>query len=185
MTTEGKIKLALREMMQVKPLSEINTVALCEKAKVNRQTFYYHYQDIYDVIASILLRENVPDYEKASNLKDCQNALIKYAANNFAFLLSCYNSAARDLVDEFFYSHILSKAFAFLSADSSVSLSINGKRNAARRYAYFVADEFGHCFRTEGITGTLLEKKLKKFCPIALSTIYPAIIEMAKAEKQK
>lgn len=185
MTTEGRIKLALREMMLVKPLSEINTVSLCEKAKCNRQTFYYHYQDIYDVIAAILLKEKVPDYEKSSTLKECQTSLIKYGANNFAFLSSCYNSAARDLVDEFFYSHIMSKAFAFLSADKNVPLSVNAKRNAARRYASFVANEFGYCFKTEGMDEAVFEKKLKKFCSTALSVIYPAILEMVKAEKQK
>lgn len=183
MTTEGKIKQALREMMLTRPLNEINAVALCEKAHCNRQTFYYHYQDVYDVIASILLKEKVPNYDQAKDIKNCLLSLIKYASMNFAFLASCYNSAARDLVDEFFYSHIMSKVFGFLSEDTSIGLTLNGKRNAARRYASFVSQEFGYCFKTEGLNQTSFERRIKRFCTISITDVFPAILQMGKTEK--
>lgn len=185
MTTEGRIKLALREMMLTKPLNEINAVALCEKAHCNRQTFYYHYQDIYDVLASILLKEQVPGYDEAKDIKNCLISLIKYASSNFKFLTSCYNSAARDLVDEFFYSHIMNKVFGLLSEDVNIGLSTNGKRNAARRYASFVSQEFGYCFKTEGMNQSSFERRIRKFCTISISDVFPAILQMGKSERQK
>jgi AcrR family transcriptional regulator len=70
MTTEAKFKYALKEMMLSKPLEEINVTVLCDKCGCHRQTFYYHYQDIYDLLAAIFLNEDIAGLDKAKEIPD-------------------------------------------------------------------------------------------------------------------
>lgn len=44
---------ALVELMGEKPLKDITVKELCQRAEVNRSTFYFHYFDIYDLMEDI------------------------------------------------------------------------------------------------------------------------------------
>ncbi|NCE64408.1 TetR family transcriptional regulator [Pseudoflavonifractor sp. 524-17] len=48
--TKMKIAQALRQLMEQRPLSKITVQDLMESAQMKRQSFYYHFQDIYDVL---------------------------------------------------------------------------------------------------------------------------------------
>jgi hypothetical protein len=185
MTTEAKFKYALKEMMLSKPLEEINVTVLCDKCGCHRQTFYYHYQDIYDLLAAIFLNEDIEGLDKAKETADALVVFLDYAKENFVFLRSSYNSAARDLVDDFFYSKITAKVFSILTANNNYGLQKDSYRNVARRYAKIVSDEFGYCFKDVSLTPVKFEKTMKKFITASLSTLLPALIELAKEEKKK
>lgn len=45
---------ALFILLKEKTFAEISVVDICEKAKINRMTFYNHYQDKYDLLADFL-----------------------------------------------------------------------------------------------------------------------------------
>ncbi|MDL2236913.1 TetR/AcrR family transcriptional regulator [Christensenellaceae bacterium OttesenSCG-928-K19] len=47
------LKDALVELMQKEHISKISVKALCERADVNRSTFYAHFEDQYDLLHSI------------------------------------------------------------------------------------------------------------------------------------
>lgn len=47
--TENAIKNAFLELRAKKALEKITVKELCEKAQINKSTFYAHYQDIYDL----------------------------------------------------------------------------------------------------------------------------------------
>lgn len=51
--TTDKIKTGLIEMLATSSIDDITATALCERAGVNRATFYYHYNSVYDVLAEI------------------------------------------------------------------------------------------------------------------------------------
>jgi len=51
--TKQKIARALRQLMGERPLSKITVQDLMERAEMKRQSFYYHFQDIYDVLGWI------------------------------------------------------------------------------------------------------------------------------------
>jgi len=51
--TQSLIKNALVELMQEHHISKISVRALCEKAGINRSTFYLHYSDTYDLLAQV------------------------------------------------------------------------------------------------------------------------------------
>ena len=135
MTTEAKFKYALKEMMLTKPLSEINVTLLCAKCSCHRQTFYYHYQDIYDLLTAIFLNEQIKGLDEATTVEATLMCFLNYSKENFVFLRSTYNSAAYDLVDDLFYSKIMTKLFSILCKDKPAGLSKEGCRSLARRYS--------------------------------------------------
>ena len=47
--TKQNVHVALTKLLKVKPLSQIKVTELCLKAKINRGTFYFHYQEVGDV----------------------------------------------------------------------------------------------------------------------------------------
>lgn len=89
--TEGAIRDAFMELRAHKPLEKIKVKELCELARINKSTFYAHYQDIYaladaleeDVIQRILSSlssMNVAEYwEKPDQLNnELFHAFLQY-----------------------------------------------------------------------------------------------------------
>jgi len=182
MITEAKFKYALKEMMQTQQLENINVTALCKKCGVHRQTFYYHYQDIYDLIAAIFLNEDLSELEAAKDVKGVLRALLRYVFNNFSFLCSTYNSAARDLTDDFLFGKLNAKLFGLWNKDKSLLLQIEGVRSVSRRFAHFVSDEYGHCFRDPQLTPESFQSKMTRFNNRAIEMILPSLIELSRQE---
>lgn len=51
--TKKKLRAVFLELLHEKPLNEITVRELTELADVNRGTFYFHYSDIYDMLAKL------------------------------------------------------------------------------------------------------------------------------------
>lgn len=48
--TKRRLREGLLQLLEQKPINEISVKELAELADVNRGTFYFHYQDIYDLL---------------------------------------------------------------------------------------------------------------------------------------
>ena len=48
--TQMVIQNAFGELLRQKPFSKITVREICDKAEINRSTFYKHYQDCYDLL---------------------------------------------------------------------------------------------------------------------------------------
>ena len=62
--TESRIRQAFTALLVEKPIQRITVKELCQKARVNRSTFYAHYVDIYDLLAK-LEEDMVEDFQRA------------------------------------------------------------------------------------------------------------------------
>ena len=52
-TTKWAMAMALKCIMTQKPLSKITIADITEACGINRMTFYYHFQDIYDLFPAL------------------------------------------------------------------------------------------------------------------------------------
>jgi len=182
MIMEAKFKYALKDMMQEMALEDINVTSLCKKCNCHRQTFYYHYQDIYDLVAAIFLNEQIPEVEKANNCKDLLFGFITYSKQNFSFLKSTYNSAAHELPDAFVYNKMMAKVFSIISGKYPNELNVC--RTAARRYARLVSDEVGYVFKDKDLTPDAFEKKFSNFIETSEDILLPCLLDMARKENR-
>ena len=55
--TKGRIAEAVEQMLQTRPVCKITVQRVMEQAQMKRQSFYYHYQDIYSVLEWIVETE--------------------------------------------------------------------------------------------------------------------------------
>ena len=62
--TKLLIRKALTDLLQTKPIQRITIKELCERAGINRGTFYTHYKDIYDLLNRIEA-EMLADFRQA------------------------------------------------------------------------------------------------------------------------
>ena len=51
--TKRKLREGLLQLMERKPVNEISVKELTDLVDINRGTFYFHYQDIYDLLRQI------------------------------------------------------------------------------------------------------------------------------------
>ena len=59
LNTKKMLSGALKNAMKSKSLSKITVSELIEACGVNRKTFYYHFQDIYDLLKWTLEQEEL------------------------------------------------------------------------------------------------------------------------------
>ena len=109
---------ALKAEMSEKPLDKITVRSLTERCGVNRQTFYYHFDDIYDLLKwiygheIIALLENV---ESADTWKESLMLFFNYLDENTQFCRNTLNSAGythlrtlfRGIINEIVKKYIL------------------------------------------------------------------------------
>ncbi|QCR30848.1 TetR/AcrR family transcriptional regulator [Lysinibacillus sp. SGAir0095] len=107
--TKQILAISLKELMKNKPLEKISIRELTENANVNRQTFYYHFEDIYDLLKWTFQQETIQllDVHENSLLwKEGLLELFKYLEANKDFCLCALQSLGRGHLKRFFYSDI-------------------------------------------------------------------------------
>lgn len=184
MNTDSKFKLALRELMRNTPLDEISVTLLCKRCGCHRQTFYYHYSDIHDLMAEIFLSEKIALFEESTTIKDALYAFKDYGKKNLTFYKKTYDSSARDLPDDFIFGKMGPKFYELIRKDKKKwgIDNLQSCRLAARRYAKMVADGFSSCFKESKISSEKFDKKMTIFIDKSMEILLPAIIEMVKEE---
>ena len=83
--TKEIIIRTLFELLNEKPLAKITVKDIVERCGVNRNTFYYHFRDISDVVESALLREVDNAFEhpvEVDSMLECLEVLVKLIGEN-------------------------------------------------------------------------------------------------------
>ena len=183
--TKLLLKNAFTELLSMKTLNEISVKELCELADINRGTFCLHYQDIYDLLASIFLNEDVPGLSDCNTIREILECLLAYSIRNFDFLHSTYMSAGSDLVSDFFYNKIITSMISLYSTHPSIGIPKASFRNVARRFAINVSQEFEFAFKNQDTNALKVERTLKKYIISATTILYPAIVSLSKEERKR
>lgn len=97
-STKKALAEALKKTMTVKPIDKITVNDLVESCGVSRQTFYYHFDDVYDLLEWVFEEDanaNLPKEVVYDNWKRDVTLWFKYLYDNSAFALNVYNSNSR------------------------------------------------------------------------------------------
>ena len=184
MTTEAKFKYAIKDLMKTLSIDEISVTVLCKKCNCHRQTFYYHYQDIYALIADLLLSENLEAFDRAKTIEEACNQFLLYLKENFDFYRATYLSSAKDLPDDFIHDKLRAKFLAILSKERKKYelKKLDECRTAARRFSRVVSDEFGDRLKENGTNAEKFQKKMKIYLGRAETILLPAVLTMSREE---
>lgn len=101
---------SLKKAMKTKPVSKVTISEIIADCNVNRKTFYYHFEDIYDLLKWILEEEAIEVVKKLDMVIDYEEAILfalDYIDKNHAFLENVYKSLGRDHLKRFFYADMI------------------------------------------------------------------------------
>lgn len=105
--TEQLLSTTLREMMTTQSMNHISVAALTEKACVNRNTFYYHFDDIYALLEWTFNQEIIEQVHtnlSVANWQDKYMQALMYIKDNRGFCMSALHSVGRRILESFLYS---------------------------------------------------------------------------------
>jgi len=102
---------ALKKCMAGKPLSKITIKELTDLTHIRRQSFYYYFEDIYDLLKWEIRRETEECVRRHGNMVTWQEALMDifhYIQINKAQCLCILKSENREYMDQLFYEDLCS-----------------------------------------------------------------------------
>ena len=105
-TTKRAIADALKRLLLKMPLDKITVTNLAEECEINRQTFYYHFQDIYDLIEWMCLDEASKALAGKKTYDTWQQGLLQiYDAvrENKPFIVNVFRSVSREQMEQYLY----------------------------------------------------------------------------------
>jgi AcrR family transcriptional regulator len=134
MKTKAKLGLSLKKFMTTDPLDTISVISITKDCHVNRQTFYYHFRNIYDLLTWVFLNEEI---EKPNNgdLEEGILIILRYVKHNESLITNTLASAAKDLVREFLFNYLYNLSLDYIQMkDSENKLTNHEKKLLARVY---------------------------------------------------
>lgn len=139
MAPSTKLALAnsLKKLLQKKFLDDITVKEIVEDCEVNRQTFYYHFQDIYDLLRWFLAHETELALQGARDWHEGLMLAFRYVQENHLTIYHVFRSSGRDHLDCQFFSlsRALITTLLALYADD-VSLSESDREFLTNFYMY-------------------------------------------------
>ena len=184
LTTKRALAASLKRLLEKSTLEHITIKDIVEDCEVNRQTFYYHFHDIYDLMEWIFWDDVSHLALKDGETVDWRDGLkkaFKYVLENKNFALNTYRSFTREQLDR--YIGIAVRPFV-----QSVAVDLSAELNIAPEDREFVTDLF-----TYALSGILLawvekdmpqnyENQLDKFFTVTDTSIRAAFYMFHREE---
>ena len=105
--TKNAIMSSLVKLLNEKPLDKITVKDIVLDCGINRNTFYYHYHDIYDLLKDIFIIETEKALKLAGEKKSWQEGFLysaQFILKNKRAVYHVYSSANRDELEHYMYS---------------------------------------------------------------------------------
>lgn len=98
------IEQTFLELLSHRPISEITIKEITTKSGVNRNTFYYHYKNLADLLESVICKmvdEIIVNQPLSTNnsLEDCFLSAVNFAITNRKIINNIYHSTNRAIFE--------------------------------------------------------------------------------------
>ena len=104
--TKQLIKETFISLLDQKPLTQITVKMIVEECGINRNSFYYHYQDLPTLIEEMIREEADEIINKYPTIESAEAALFAvtdFASKNKKAILHIYNSVNRDIFEQYLW----------------------------------------------------------------------------------
>lgn len=154
--TKKAFAASLKKMLSQKPLDKIKVIDITEDCEVNRQTFYYHFKDIYDLLEWIYTHEASKALDGKKTYDTWQqgfNHIFNYILENKSFALNTFNSVSREYLERYLYNETYTLLMGVIE-EKSKDIPIREKDKI------FIADFYKYAF--VGILLDWIKKGMKE-----------------------
>jgi probable dihydroxyacetone kinase regulator len=108
MTKQAMAK-ALVALLEKKTLDKITVKEIVDLCGVNRQTFYYHFQDVYALLEWIFVNEAEKFVSAQQSIDTWQQdflSIFDHLQKNKSFVTNAYRSIGRDSLEQYLYQAV-------------------------------------------------------------------------------
>lgn len=182
--TKLALAQSLKQLMAERTLDKITVKEIVTRCGVNRQTFYYHFKDIYDLLDWMFVNEGqefsrrFPDTKTNDDGESATRNMCTYLKENKQVVINIYHSLGRELLDRYLCREMATLLYATLKYRSQV---IGVKEEDL---AYLIAF-YKHAFAGsildwvhDGLSGSI-DDIVQKMVPILQGSFDAALKRMA------
>lgn len=180
--TKKTIAASLKKFMEKKPLSKITVSEIVADCQINRKTFYYHFENIQDLLKWMLEQEAievVKNFDLLLDYEDAINFVLDYVEENKHILNCAYDSIGSNELNRFFHNDFNSIVMTIINRYEEI-MGIKVDNN----FRIFICD-----FYTEAIVGMIVRllknkhpydrKKLIEYLSLTIKSSLPAVLKEA------
>lgn len=100
--TKRAIREAFIRLLEQRPLNQITVKDIVEECGINRNSFYYHYQDLPTLIEEIIKDEAetiIRAYPSVTSIVQCFDAATEFASRRKTAIMHIFRSVNRDVFE--------------------------------------------------------------------------------------
>ena len=146
-TTKKAIAYAFKELLLEKPISKITINDISERCEINRQTFYYHFDNIYDLMSKAF------EYELVHESRIYEEVTWEYAINSFLQWMKENRVIIRNILANAELPYLKRAMYPLIAKSISCGSFVQENEQSAIKQQ----EEFCINFLTIGITQYVLE----------------------------
>ena len=138
------------ELAKEMPIDKITIKKVCDNCGINRNTFYYYYQDLYALKEEIIyakaqkLFSNL-DFSTTESWKASLRIIGAYARKNETFIRNLFNSMGRDAFGDYIVDAVSKMAYKYICTICDEEITPKGTKVSEKdkkRLAYFFSKIF-------------------------------------------
>lgn len=121
--TKKAIIKSFLKLLNERPLNRITVKAIVEDCGINRNSFYYHFEDMSSLVEEIMMEEAdkiIDKYGSINSLEECLCVAIEFALENKKAVMHIYSSANRESYERYLnkvYQYVVTKYIESVFAD--------------------------------------------------------------------
>ena len=104
--TKKALEASLKKLMLKKPLDKITIRDITDDCGISRMTFYYHFQDIYDLVEWCCIEDATAALQGKKTCDTWNEGLVQIfeaVLENKAFILNAYRCISREQMENFLF----------------------------------------------------------------------------------
>lgn len=140
--TKRALEQSLKNLLLKKPLNKITISDIAEDCGINRMTFYYHFQDIYDLVEWVCLEDARKALAEKKTHDTWQQGFLQIfnaVRENKPFVLNVYHCVDRAQVERYL-KPLADDLIMGVISEESVGMSIRDEDK------HFIARVYSYCF---------------------------------------
>ena len=154
------IKNTFIELLNTHTIDEIDVQLISDSLKIKRQTFYYHYKNIYDLVASIILDAQV-EAIKSTNIEEIIDNVLKAYYKNAELYREILSSSARDILIDATYIYFSKSLVYYL--EKTFNLSLDDRKEISSFMSHGISNVLIDYLKNENYELEEIKIKVKAF----------------------
>ncbi|MGH4138521.1 dihydroxyacetone kinase transcriptional activator DhaS [Clostridium sp.] len=154
--TKKALALSIKKLMETIPLAKLSIHEIVDNCGINRQTFYYHFKDKFDLVNWIYYTEaieNIDDSIKYGHWTDEMYKTLVYFMENRSFYINALNTPGQNAFDGFLFEKTYDLIMGVINDISTGIKVLDTDKD-------FIADFYTYAF--VGITVQWIKNNMKE-----------------------